>query len=199
MANGRKKALGHGPNRSSPMTEKDIDELLSDLEEAIQLKDFLEVSVPSHSMAELNSRREDLAAARAEVVQLKALVSTLRGDAHSSAQSVAAVAVTKAKPDGRARIQQEAYDLWIRLKASGANPSIHSICEPMARWCAANGITTRSGVTPMAGTIRNTILGGSSGWVPPHHSREQAKEHVAQLAQVAQVAQVAQPKDADLS
>lgn len=91
-----------------------------------------------------------------------------------------------AKPDGRLLIQAEAYALWLRLKASGANPSVHSICEPMAKWCADTGTTTHTGVTPRAGTIRNTILGGSSGWQPPKHNREQAKKELAQLAQVAQ-------------
>lgn len=91
-----------------------------------------------------------------------------------------------AKPDGRLLIQAEAYALWLRLKASGANPSVNSICEPMAKWCADTGTTTHTGVTPRAGTIRNTILGGSSGWEPPKHTREQAKKELAQLAQVAQ-------------
>ena len=94
--------------------------------------------------------------------------------------------IKNAKPDGRMLIQAEAYEYWLRLKASGANPTVNSICGPMAKWCSETGTTTHTGVTPTAGTLRNAILGGSSGWNPPTHNREQAKKHVAQLAQLAQ-------------
>ena len=114
------------------------------------------------------------------LINAKHLLTTARGT------NATEPAPAGAKPDGRMRIQAEAYELWIRLKASGANPTVHSICGSMAKWCADNNITTHTGVTPRAGTIRNTILGGRSDWQPPKHSRDQAKDHVAQLAQVAQ-------------
>jgi hypothetical protein len=40
-------------------------------------------------------------------------------------------------------------------------------------------------VTPTAGTIRNSILGGRN-WNPPTHSRDQARAYVEQLARAAQ-------------
>jgi len=83
-------------------------------------------------------------------------------------------------------IQEEAYQHWIRLRAMGCNPSVHSICGDMAKWCIDKNIRGGKGQNPRAGTIRNTILGGSSGWEPPDHSIEQAKKYVAELARTAQ-------------
>ena len=95
--------------------------------------------------------------------------------------------------DWRMQIQAEAYELWLRLRASGCNPTVYSICEDMAAWCIKQDIKGGKGQNPRAGTIRNSVLGGVH-WKPPHHSVEQAKKHVAQIAQTAQtkVAQTAQ-------
>lgn len=95
-----------------------------------------------------------------------------------------------AKPNWRHLIQAEAREHWLRLRASGCNPSIYSICSDMARWCADNGIKGDKGQDPKAGTIRNTVLGGGH-WTPPHHSVAEAKKYIAQIAQT-KVAQTAQ-------
>lgn len=80
-------------------------------------------------------------------------------------------------------VQAEAYKHWLRLRASGANPSVNSICPDMAKWCAKQGIKGDKNQDPKAGTIRNTVL-GAGHWKPPPHSVEQAKDHVAQTAQM---------------
>jgi hypothetical protein len=96
----------------------------------------------------------------------------------------------KKNEPARLLIQEEAWEEWIRWLARGANPTVHSICENLARWCVANEIRTTGNVNPKAGTIRNTML-GAGHWTPPCMSREKAKLHVAQVAQglVARVAQ----------
>jgi hypothetical protein len=83
----------------------------------------------------------------------------------------------------RLRVQVEAYEHWLRLRASGCNPSVYSICGDMATWCVTNGIKGDKNQDPKAGTIRNTVL-GAGHWTPPSHSVEQAKEYVAQTAQM---------------
>lgn len=169
------------------MSAVDIGTFLTQLDEARQYRDDLEKDRRDLSLAEIIARKKELPEARKQVAELEQRYRELRGDVLFQSQSAAISSTTAlAKPDGRPQIQAEAYEYWIRLKASGANPTVHSICEMMARWCADNNITTQTGITPRAGTIRNTILGGSSGWQPPTHSRDQAREHVAQLAQVAQ-------------
>lgn len=104
---------------------------------------------------------------------------------------------SRVKDDRRARlrIQQEAAEEWIRWLANNGNPTVHAICEPLAKWCSDNGVKTPGGVSPKAGTLRNSIL-GAGHWTPPAMTREEAKTHVARLAQVAQgqPAQVAQAK-----
>ena len=127
------------------------------------------------------------------------LVDTLRPRVISAPAPVVHVSVADDAPispavspkdSGRLKIQEEAYEEWIRWLARGGNPTVHSISEQMARWCDANNVQTKGKVKPKAGTIRNTIL-GAGHWTPPSHSRQQAQMHVAQVAQ-SQVAQVAQ-------
>lgn len=94
--------------------------------------------------------------------------------------------------DGTARrnwrhlVQEEAWEHWLRLRASGCNPSVFSICDDMAKWCQINNIKGAKGQNPAAGTIRNTVL-GAGHWTPPQHSVEEAKRLVAQIAQTAQI------------
>jgi hypothetical protein len=169
------------------MSEKEIDALLSDLADAKTNHQAWETANHSGVPSEIKLRNKELPVAKQVLADLETKISKLRGDIFPEPSAGPAVnANTKAKLDGRMLIQQEASEHWIRLKASGANPSVHSICDHMARWCADQHVTTHTGTTPTAGTIRNTILAGSSGWEPPTHSRDQAKEHVARLAQVAQ-------------
>ena len=98
----------------------------------------------------------------------------------------------KADTNWRIQIQAEAYERWLRLRASGCNPSVHSICEDMAKWCIEKDIKGGKGQNPRAGTIRNTVL-GAGHWMPPPHSVEKAKKHIEQIARTAQT-QVAQIK-----
>ena len=37
-------------------------------------------------------------------------------------------------PNWRMQIQAEAYELWLRFRANGCNPSVYSICDDMAAW-----------------------------------------------------------------
>ncbi len=86
--------------------------------------------------------------------------------------------------DWRMQIQTEAWEYWLRLRASGCNPSIFSICDYLAKWCIDKDIKGGKGQNPRAGTIRNAVL-GAGHWAPPTHSVEQAKAYVAQIAQIA--------------
>ena len=88
-------------------------------------------------------------------------------------------------PNWRMQIQAEAYELWIRFRAKGCNPSVYSICDDMAVWCIRKNIKGGKGKNPRAGTIRNTVL-GAGHWTPPPHSVEQAKKYVEQIARTAQ-------------
>lgn len=189
MARSPKKNAAPTSKPTGPMSTAAIDTFLKEVYEARQYVDDLEQKQSGLSPTEIIARRQHLPKAREQLAELEKQLQELRGDFHSPSQ-VAAVGTSAvaAKPDGRMRIQAEAFEHWIRLKASGANPTINSICDGMAKWCADNDVTTHTGVTPRSGTIRNTILGGSSGWTPPTHSRDQAKAHVEQLAQVAQQA-----------
>ena len=187
MARNQNKTATLTSKPTGPMSAAAVDSFLTEVHEARQYVADLERTQGGLSVTEIVARRQHLPEARVQLTKLEKRLQELRGDVLSPSQVTAVgTSPADAKPDGRMQIQAEAYEHWIRLKASGANPSVHSMCEPMAKWCALNNIRTHTGVTPTAGTIRNTILGGSSGWQPPKHSRDQAKDHVAQLAQVAQ-------------
>lgn len=95
-----------------------------------------------------------------------------------------------AVPNWKMLIQAEAAELFLRLLASGANPTPHSLVKPMAKWCRDNEIKTDGNINPSEGYIRTHVLGGDH-WTPPTMNREQARKHVAQVAQT-KVAQVAQ-------
>lgn len=99
-------------------------------------------------------------------------------------------ATLPAVPNWKMLIQAEAAELFLRLLASGANPTPHSLVKPMAKWCRDNEIKTDGNINPSEGYIRTHVLGGFH-WTPPTMNREQAKKHVAQVAQT-KVAQVAQ-------
>ena len=87
--------------------------------------------------------------------------------------------------DWRMAVQEEAWEHWLRLRASGCNQSVHGICDHMAKWCTDNNIQGGKKQNPRAGTIRNTVL-GAGHWNPPPHSVAQAKAYIAQFAQTAQ-------------
>lgn len=62
------------------------------------------------------------------------------------------------------RVQTEAHARMIRLRTAGANPTINSIASDLAKWCAANGVRTATGIHPAAETIRKHAL---RKWTPP--------------------------------
>ena len=187
MAGNQRKPSASKSLPTSPMSDDEIGAFLTEVEEARRYRDDLEVVRPGLSPTEVIAQMTSLPRARQRATELERRLQDLRGDVLPDASIPASPAtVNVAKADGRMKIQAEAFEYWIRLKAAGANPTIHSICDTLARWCADSGVTTHTGTTPRAGTIRNSILGGSSGWVPPTHSRDEAQEHVARLAQVAQ-------------
>lgn len=88
----------------------------------------------------------------------------------------------------RHRIQAEAWEHWLRLRASGCNPSVYSICDDMAKWCIKNDIKGGKNKNPSSGTIRNVVL-DAGHWTPPPHSVEAAKKYIEEIAQTAQTAQ----------
>ena len=53
-------------------------------------------------------------------------------------------------------------------------------------WCVDQNIRGGKNQNPRAGTIRNTVLGGSH-WTPPNYSVADAKKYIAQIAQTAQM------------
>lgn len=124
--------------------------------------------------------------ARVRAERNRVSIDELLGRNTSSDTAIGAESATEPKLNWRMAIQAEAYDLWLRLRASGCNPSVYSISPDMAEWCIKNDIRGGKGQNPTAGTIRNAVLGGSSGWTPPTHSVAQAKKAVAQIAQTAQ-------------
>lgn len=90
----------------------------------------------------------------------------------------------KPAKDWRFEVQEEAYKLWIRLRAAGCNPSINSICQPLADWCIQKDIRGGKGQNPTAGTIRNAVLGAGK-WTPPELSVAAAKQHLERHPEIA--------------
>ena len=95
--------------------------------------------------------------------------------AHGSAQTATPAPVVAAlvEPDKagpvanwKMQIQAEATALCLRLRKSGANPTKHSLLDPMARWCRENGVKTDGGIYPKEGYLRTHVLGGKHWDVP---------------------------------
>ncbi len=91
------------------------------------------------------------------------------------------------KHDWRMLVQAEAYQQWVRLTASGANPTIRGICDWVAQWCINKGVRTDSlKVFPNAEYLRTHVLSGKL-WTPPYNmSVATAKKHVEQMEQMEQ-------------
>lgn len=64
------------------------------------------------------------------------------------------------------RVQAEAADMFVRLRKSGANPTVYSILDDLVRWCAKNDVRTKQGVIPKAAYLRVHVLSGKH-WTPP--------------------------------
>jgi hypothetical protein len=71
-----------------------------------------------------------------------------------------------ATSDWKMQVQIEAARRLKSLRASGANPSVHSILNDIAKWCSQNGVKTDSGIFPSANYLRTHVLSGKH-WVPP--------------------------------
>jgi hypothetical protein len=124
-----------------------------------------------------------------QIPPVAATSSTEQNTATSEPNVTDGDATGSAKSNWRYLIQTAAWDHWLRLRASGCNPSVYSICEDMAKWCIEKDIKGDKGQNPRAGTIRNAVL-GAGHWVPPHHSVVEAQKYIAQTAQT----EVAQTK-----
>lgn len=72
----------------------------------------------------------------------------------------------KPLPNWKMRIQIEATELVKRLRKSGAQPTKHSILEPMVTWCRENNVKTDGGIFPSEGYLRTHVLGGKYWDVP---------------------------------
>jgi len=167
----------------TPMSDADIDAFLVKLYETRELRDDLERANHGRVPTQIIARATALSEARAELAHLEEQFLVLRGD--FDVDAIPSASPGKVKPNWRMQIQAEAWEHWIRLRAMGCNPSVHSICEDLARWCITQDVRGDLGQNPRSGTIRNAVL-GAGHWTPPQHSVEQAKEHVARVAQVAQ-------------
>lgn len=64
------------------------------------------------------------------------------------------------------QVQAEATAYYWRLRKSGANPTRHSIIDPMAKWCRDNNIKTDTKINPSANYLRTHVLGGKHWDVP---------------------------------
>ncbi len=77
---------------------------------------------------------------------------------------------TATSPGGvnwKMRVQAEAAAQILRLRSVGANPTVHSIVDGIARWCRENGVKTDGGIFPSSGYLRTHVLSGKH-WTPPH-------------------------------
>lgn len=72
-----------------------------------------------------------------------------------------------APPHGwKMRVQAAAAEHWKRLRASGANPTVHSIVDWVAKWCKENDVLTDGAINPSANYLRTHVL-SSKHWTPP--------------------------------
>ena len=103
------------------------------------------------------------------------LATTLKKPQPANLKPPAAPMGEQTPANWRHRVQAEAWEYWLRLRASGCNPTPHSICEDMARWCIKKNIKGDKGQNPSGRTIRNTVL-SAKHWTQPHHSVAEAKK-----------------------
>ena len=167
----------------APLSDVDVDAFLVELYETRKLRDDLELANHGGLPTQIIARATALSRVRSDLAELENRYLALRGDFDIAASPTASTVITPI--DWRMQIQAEAWEHWIRLRAMGCNPSVHSICDDMAKWCIAHNVRGDLNQNPRSGTIRNAVL-AAGHWTPPQHSVEQAKAHVARVAQVAQ-------------
>ncbi|CAM5539512.1 hypothetical protein [Eoetvoesiella caeni] len=73
---------------------------------------------------------------------------------------------TPALSNWKMQIQAEAAAMFKRLRKVGAQPTVHSIIEDLAKWCSANNVQTDTGIHPKASYLRVHVLSGKH-WKPP--------------------------------
>lgn len=130
-----------------------------------------------------------------EWLKKKRYLQTWSPKSHTNASKVQGIATnlssaSDATSNWRFLIQEAAWKMWIRLRASGCNPTTNSICQDLADWCIKENIKGGKGQNPRAGTIRNAVLGGGK-WSPPDFSVEGAKKYLEQNPQIAMTPEVA--------
>lgn len=184
MAKTTKKLSTKSVKPVTPLSDADIDDFLCQLYEARELRDDLVRANHGGIPTQIVARAAALNTARTNLAPLEDRYLVLRGDFDVVASP--STPQTRMPSNWRMRIQAEAWEHWLRLRATGCNPSVHSISEDLARWCITHDVRGGTNQNPRAGTIRNTVL-GASHWTPPQHSVEKAKEYIAQIAQVAQL------------
>lgn len=184
MAKTTKKPSTKNIKPVTPLSDAAIDDFLCKLYEARKLRDDLERADHGGVPTQIVARASALSTARSALAELEKRYLVLRGDFDVVGNP--STPPTKMPSNWRMRIQTEAWEHWLRLRSTGCNPSVHSICEDLARWCITNDVRGDLNQNPRAGTIRNTVL-GARHWDPPQHSVEKAREHVSRVAQVAQL------------
>lgn len=68
----------------------------------------------------------------------------------------------------RHRVQQEAAAMYLRLRASGADPSVSDLANSLAQWCKNNKIVAERGKHPSAHYIRVHVI-GKQHWEKPQY------------------------------
>lgn len=89
------------------------------------------------------------------------------------------------------KIQAEATALFLRLYESGANPTVSSTKDDLAKWCQKNNVRTDTGIFPNAQYLRSHVLSGKH-WKKPDRPLKR-KEQTEQTEQTEQV-NFAQPE-----
>ena len=122
---------------------------------------------------------------------LSALAATSETPTTSSTPALAAIAplptvgleeeIIDPGDDWKMQCQIEAYAQWIRLRATGANPSVRGMSEHVSKWCKENDVrTSGSDKYPSSTYLKTHVLGGKH-WQPPlNMSVQAAKAKVAQ-------------------
>lgn len=152
-----------------------------------------EALIKRNELATLNAELSALKKQRDEPYRVSPLGVSQTNALGSKAKPVVTVGASdefSALPNWKMKVQIEAYEHWIRLRASGGNPTVHSILNDMVTWCQRNNVRTDTNIHPSAGYLRTHILGGGN-WDSPTMSIANAKKHVEQVAQL-KLAQVPQ-------
>lgn len=84
----------------------------------------------------------------------------------SAKQSDSAKDIQTKPQQWKMQVQTIAADLWSDLRASGANPTVASICPLVAKKCREFDIRTDSNINPSQNYLRTHVL-SAKYWTPP--------------------------------